>query len=622
MALDKSLLINREAKDRLAEGSTLSVIGSSYVKLGKPNEALIALDKAVQIFREQGNRRGEGLVLDTIAIAYFMLSKPDLALKSSEQALKILTDVGDRYGIANTLANHGFYQIRRGNIKYGQNSLEKGLMIQLEIRRGLQRKDRSVFLGQNQVNASALVELLISEGRPDDAFRWANIFGSVDLADYSRFIGARLGDPEAQSAMDAWLQRQALLSARRHDLKYSPNESKFQKLVRDEEEQNRAAETLINRFPSIAEVMETRPADLFRLQAAIPQGTVVLQPTILTGVLNLSNMLALFVLTRNSVQVVTTPLPPNFSALVAAYRQDLERDDPFLKRSFQLYELLIRPVEAKGLLPDGSRLAVISSGMLRGIPMETLFDKRKKKFLMEKYPIHYMTRLSRSGSNVSATPARRGASAQARVVGSLPVFVVANPTPTPEPLPGTEIEANYLVRNFPATLYLRRDQATLSKFKQNANRFPILHLGTHGCFVPTGCPRFGMKANELLFAKGERYPIAQAALLNLSSTELLVLSACETARITSDNDVGISGLAYVLERAGARSVVASLWPVPDDESSKIIPQFYANLRTGMDKAEAMRQAKINLISSNETMRASPSLWAPFIVIGDSASLGK
>jgi CHAT domain-containing protein/Tfp pilus assembly protein PilF len=621
-AYKKSLFISREVNDRLSEGSTLLGIGFSYTRLGKPVEALKTLENAGQILRDHGDRRGYGLALNNISNVYHSMSKPDLAINSAEQALQILSDVGDRDGISVTLANLGIYQIERGQTLMGRVNLEKSLGMQLETRRVLQRQDRSFFLAQNEANLSTLVDLLIREGRTADAYRWVNVYGTVDLADYSRLIGAKLANPDAQRAMDIWLQRKAALSVKRHELNREPNASQFQQLVSQEEELSRSAEILIKRFPSIAEVMETRPVDLTRLQAGIPEGTVVLQPTVIKSVLKGSDSLALFVLTRSTIQVAIVPLPPKFSTLVAEYRKDLERDDPFLERSVQLYELLIRPVEAQGLLPNGSRVAVINTGMLRDIPMETLFDRSNKKFLIEKHPISYLTRLSRSGSNFSASPARQRAFSQASDVGSLSVFVVANPTPTPVPLPGTEIEADYLVRNFPDTLYLRRDQATLSQFKQNANRFPILHLGTHGCFVPTGCPRFGMKANELLFAKGERYPIAQAALLNLSSTKLLVLSACETARITSDNDVGISGLAYVLERAGARSVVASLWPAPDDESSKIIPQFYANLRTGMDKAEAMRQAKIRLISSNENMRASPSLWAPFIVIGDSASLGK
>jgi CHAT domain-containing protein len=133
--------------------------------------------------------------------------------------------------------------------------------------------------------------------------------------------------------------------------------------------------------------------------------------------------------------------------------------------------------------------------------------------------------------------------------------------------------------------------------------------------------QLGMKANTLLFANGAQYPIAEAALLGLRNTELLVLAACQTARITDNSDVALSGLASVWERAGARAVVASLWSARDEESSTINQAFYANLKAGMDKAEAMRQAKLALLRRHpEGMH--PYLWAPFIVIGDSAPPGR
>ncbi|WP_072061551.1 CHAT domain-containing protein [Synechococcus sp. GFB01] len=200
-------------------------------------------------------------------------------------------------------------------------------------------------------------------------------------------------------------------------------------------------------------------------------------------------------------------------------------------------------------------------------------------------------------------------------------LVLANPTPTKRPLPGTEAEATFLVGAYPGSRELSGGQATLTQFQQQASRYPILHLGTHGCFIAGGCPELGMQANTLLFANGVQYPIAEAARLGLTNTELLVLAACQTARITDDSDVGLSGLAYVWERAGARAVVASLWSAPDTESSQINKAFYANLKAGMDKAEAMRQAKLTVMHSRAE-GLHPFLWAPFIVIGDAAPLAK
>ncbi|PZV19980.1 MAG: hypothetical protein DCF18_14920 [Cyanobium sp.] len=547
-------------------------------------------------------------------MVYRSLGKPEEALKIYKQALEILREVKDRSGEAVTLSNLALLQRDQQQPKPAIENLEKGLAIQLEMRRGLQRSDRQSFLSQSQWAASSLVELLIEQKMAAEAFTWVNQFASADLADYSRLIEARVNNPEAQRALEGWRLRQVEMQGQRQRLEGELNPRTMQLLVEQEAAQFRAAEELIGRYPEIAELLETRPADLQRLQAGTPAGTVVLQPAPLTGVPKRADTMALFALTRSDLQVVTVPLPKDFPVLVETYRQQLERGETYLERSEQLYDLLIRPLEDRGLLPAGGRLAVLATGKLREIPLETLYDGRTKQYLLEKYPIHYLTRLSRNGAP-TAQPAGGGGG------GVQKALVLANPTPTVRELPGTEAEANYLLGSYPGSRDLRRNQATLEQFRQQANRYPILHLGTHGCFVAAGCPNLGMQANTLLFANRQQYPIAEAAQLGLSNTELLVLGACQTAKITSDNDVGLSGLAYVLERAGARAVVASLWSAADAESAQITKAFYGNLKAGMDKAEAMRQAKLALLRRDPDGR-HPYLWAPFIVIGDAAPLAR
>jgi CHAT domain-containing protein/predicted negative regulator of RcsB-dependent stress response len=585
--LQQVLLIHREVKHRSGKGATLNNIGKVYSDLGKPEEALKAYQQALLILREVKHRSGEGATLNNIGKAYSDLGKPEEALKAYQQALLINRETGNLFSESTTLANLGFLQRDQKQYAPAIENLEKALSIQLNVRSGLQRKDRQTFLSKSQAAANELVGLLIEQQRPADAFRWVNLFGSADLADYSRLIDAQLSDPQAQAALTQWRQGQQALAALRQQLQEKADSRNLQQLVEQEAEQQRQAETLISRYPQIAELLETRPADLQRLQAVIPAGTVVLQPALLTGVPKRPDTAALFVLTPTALQVVSVPLPAGFNQQIEAYRQKLEDATSYLQQSQDLYDLLIRPVEEKGLLPAGSRLALITTGKLREIPLETLYDRRSEQYLIEKYPIHYLTRLSRTAAPAAGRSGPGGRRA----------LVLANPTPSQRPLPGTEAEAAFLVGAYPGSRELSGGQATLAQFQQQASRYPILHLGTHGCFIAGGCPELGMQANTLLFANGVHYPIAEAARLGLTNTELLVLAACQTARITDDSDVGLSGLAYVWERAGARAVVASLWSAPDTESSLINKAFYANLKTGMDKAEAMRQAKISLLRS-------------------------
>jgi len=96
----------------------------------------------------------------------------------------------------------------------------------------------------------------------------------------------------------------------------------------------------------------------------------------------------------------------------------------------------------------------------------------------------------------------------------------------------------------------------------------------------------------------------------LQNTELLTLSACQTALQANSNGEEIAGLAYIFERAGAKAVMASLWNAEDNTTKEIMIQFYQNIKNGMSKGEALQKAKISQIGRH------PFYWSPFILIGD------
>ncbi|MDX2099725.1 MAG: CHAT domain-containing protein, partial [Leptolyngbyaceae cyanobacterium bins.59] len=95
-----------------------------------------------------------------------------------------------------------------------------------------------------------------------------------------------------------------------------------------------------------------------------------------------------------------------------------------------------------------------------------------------------------------------------------------------------------------------------------------------------------------------------------ASIELLVLSACETAKGDRRSALGIAGLAT---QAGARSTVASLWRVDATSTATFMAQFYQSLAQGKTKADALRTAQLSLLAQPDFHH--PYFWAPFILIG-------
>jgi len=97
--------------------------------------------------------------------------------------------------------------------------------------------------------------------------------------------------------------------------------------------------------------------------------------------------------------------------------------------------------------------------------------------------------------------------------------------------------------------------------------------------------------------------------------ELVTLSGCETALGEEMGGEGLMSLTRAFHYAGARSVLASLWRVPDQSTSDLMVRFYGHLKEGRSKAEALRLAQLELIRLGGRA-AHPFRWAAFSVFGD------
>ncbi|HEY1677231.1 MAG TPA: CHAT domain-containing tetratricopeptide repeat protein [Candidatus Sulfotelmatobacter sp.] len=105
----------------------------------------------------------------------------------------------------------------------------------------------------------------------------------------------------------------------------------------------------------------------------------------------------------------------------------------------------------------------------------------------------------------------------------------------------------------------------------------------------------------------------EAATLDLSGTELVVLSACDTGLGTMFAGEGVLGLRRSFQEAGAESILMSLWAVPSRATEELMKRFYSKWLAGKDKHEALAEAQLELRSRPEF--AAPKNWAGFVLVG-------
>ena len=191
-------------------------------------------------------------------------------------------------------------------------------------------------------------------------------------------------------------------------------------------------------------------------------------------------------------------------------------------------------------------------------------------------------------------------------------------------LPGTQREADALKRLFPSATLLRGKAAQESTAKQVAHQFRYLHFATHGFFndaspllsslvlvapISPGSslatPNNGGNTEDGFLTAREIFD------LDLSA-EMVVLSACNTARGVQRTGDGVIGLTWALFVAGCPTQVVSQWSVDDASTATLMTNFYGNLVSKkLGKGAALRQASQALM--NDPKHQHPYYWAPFVL---------
>lgn len=307
----------------------------------------------------------------------------------------------------------------------------------------------------------------------------------------------------------------------------------------------------------------------------------------------------------------------------------------------RLYQRLIKPIQA--ILPQKEEWIIIPDGFLYFLPFESLPAGNGPRRLLETTTISYrfssqLLTASHSRStkepvtilafapfagkgatldqpaSTRPTPAQPPHNQPASTQPALAQSAPDQPTPAwYNRLPASAEE----IAGLPGTQYID-SLATKQRFLQSINKYPIIHLATHAVSsVNNSAASFIAFYPEKRSHLEDRLFLEELYGLDMSATQLVIISACETGQGELAGKEGVISLARAFAYAGCASTINSLWKADDKATSFILRRFYEYLKKGHNKARALQEAKLDYLNS-DALNKSPAYWAHLVLVGDTS----
>ena len=339
------------------------------------------------------------------------------------------------------------------------------------------------------------------------------------------------------------------------------------------------------------------------------------------------------------------------------------------KAATQLYDMAFAPIQ-KALGPT-REIFISPDGNLNLIPFEVLKDGQGK-YLIDDYTFYYLS----AGRDILGFDQEPKSDGQTVLIGN-PDFDMSGKARLESlkqmrlagvgksvfssrsadaaglhfsPLPGTLEEVKSIEQILgPDATQVYTGEKALEEVLLSLSNPRILHLATHGFFLDDVnvvglADRSALSPVETKDQVRIENPLLRSGLamaganrmtdnrsgsdglltaekvlsLDLNGTELVVLSACETGVGEVKQGEGVFGLRRAFTRAGARSMVMSMWSVPDLETKELMVTFYQELNQGkLNRGKALRRAALAQKAKAEQRygNANPLFWGAFVFLG-------
>jgi CHAT domain-containing protein len=579
-------------------GRTESEQGGESLKSSEPH-----LREALAIWRDLGLRAHTAYTLDSLGLTLERLGRDDEALANYVEAVGIVEGL---VGSLSTNVSTETFNASRGN--------------------------RDLY--------DHLIRLLIRRGRSAEALQYLERAKSKALVDALAGANVRTQDPNVSALLDQVRQRRDALRVAEQELAIElakPEANRDQtkiaaaraKLAAAQSQYLEAVGRIKRANPSYASLVAVNPTDLIELRKRLPEKTLLLEyfPT--------DTELYIFIVTRDAEPAIRiVPIKrADLAQLVMQYREALSsateqsvldrsargvlwKDDgkpdfktdiaPIKDATVKLYQALLAPAQVE--IDRNDTLIIVPAGELYYLPIHALGQANSDgslSFLIEQKRFAYLASADLLNS-ISSVPNAKSGSGSRR-----PLLAFGNPDGS---LPAASEEVSTLGHMFINASIVTGKDATVARVAQTLTGTSYIHFATHGII-----DSIEPKESYLLLA-GDPGRLSVKDIvednykLSFDGTRVVTLSACETNIGGYDPSAVYSSLSRAFTKAGAPTVIASLWSVNDTSTKETMTDFYKEMISGQSKAESMRRAQLAVM--HDPRFAHPFYWAPFIVLGD------
>lgn len=631
--LERALGIRLSLEGQPGIEATLDALGRAHLEAGAFAEAERTFNRALERIADK-HSTGYANVLGNLAELYVRWERAEEGIEAALESLEIL-GVGDR---ANpSLSMHDLFFQARGLVLLGRReeavSVLEEMLQALESLRAKGPGDLSI--GVVAIRRSYLdftIQLLLDLGRVEEAFDVAERVRSRGLLDG---IGPFSKERRAQASPRLLEQEQRLRG------EIGAAENKLRRLVAGQAEEAALAaaeermRSLLVDLDNIGSQVDSelmtryhRPLLLERLRTLLDDETVVISYW-------LGEERGTIWAVGREGKVVSVSQQMNRD-LVEWSAEQLRRlvaagddADPIKAEADQLARWLLHPVAAS--VAGKKRIVIVPDGALSVLPFTVLpftvlpftvlpqpaTNGSEASRLIDQHVIIQVHSLSVLAAIRAGSPARH-ARQEIDVAVVAPTYAPGSISGRPR-LEGAEREARGIAQWLGASsqTLLFGDEARRSAILAGAlDHARLIHFAAHAeldaeypdfSYVQLADPGSGFDAHEA------RLRIQDVEGIDLVC-DVMFMAACRTGlgkRIRGEGPMAFPRAAL---RAGAASVIASLWEVDDHATAELVKHFYQALARGLPPAESLREAQMTLANSERWQ--DPSAWAGFIIVGD------